>query len=153
MPLNKILFLTPALMQPFGRRLARSSKGANMHIVDNYGNTPFHTAARVGSPECVEVLASHEEENLRQVLSGKVIVSTTGLELMGRPEANPPVEGVASTLYRQIIGEKMKRSEAQRFLKDWCFETAQRVYGFVKESEHKMIGPPTKAITEHALAR
>jgi ankyrin repeat protein len=124
-----------------------------MHLVDNYGNTPFHTAARSGSPECVEVLASHEEENLRQVLSGKIVVSTTGQELMGRPEAKPPVEGVASMLYKKMIGEKMKRSEAQRFLKDWCFETSQRVYDIVKSSEHKMIGPPTKEIMEHVLSR
>ena len=126
-------------------------KGANMHLTDNYGNTPFHTAARYGSSECCEVLTGHEEENLRQVLSGKVIVSKDGKELMGRPEAG--VEGVASTLFHEMIAEKMKRSEAQRFLKDWCYEAAERVYGMVKESEHKMIGPPTRNIVDHALDR
>jgi len=126
-------------------------KGGNMHLKCNYGNTPFHTAARSGSAACVEVLASHEEENLRQVLSGKVVVSNSGQELMGRPEAN--VFGVASVLYNKMISEKMKRSDAQRFLKDWCFEAAQRVYDSVKETELKMIGPPTKAIMNHTLEK
>ena len=121
--------------------------GANMHLKDNYGNTPFHAAARSGSAECVEALANHEEENLRQVLAGKVFVSKDGKELMGRPDKK--VEGVATELFTKMIGEKMKRSEAQRFLKDWCFEAAQRTYSMVKDSELKMIGPPTQEIVKH----
>ena len=107
--------------------------GANMHLRDNYGNTAFHSAARSGSQECVEVLASQEEENLRQVLSGKVFISKSGLELMGRPKQN--VVGDVEVLFNQMIAEKMKRSEAQRFMKDWTFEATERIYAMVKTEE------------------
>lgn len=33
-------------------------KGANMHLTDNYGNTPLHIAARSGSEDCVDMLTS-----------------------------------------------------------------------------------------------
>jgi hypothetical protein len=85
------------------------------------------------------------------VLSGKVFITKSGKELMGRPKDQ--VVGEVEELFFKMIGEKMKRSEAQRFLKDWTFEAAERIFATVKESELKMVGPPTKAIVNFVLER
>ena len=70
---------------------------------------------------------------------------------MGRPLQS--VVGDVEVIFEQMIKEKMKRSEAQRFLKDWTFEAATRVYGMVKETELNMIGPPTKDIAKVSAVR
>mgnify|MGYP006103568131 CR=1 FL=1 len=55
-----------------------------------------------------------EEEYIRQVLSGKAIITSSKKELLGRPGVHV---GCTETIFFQMIAEKMKRSEAQRFLK------------------------------------
>ncbi|CAM9173251.1 unnamed protein product, partial [Phaeothamnion confervicola] len=48
--------------------------GAWLMTADNTGNSPLHLAARHGHAGCLELLAFHGEETVREIVSGRIPV-------------------------------------------------------------------------------
>ncbi|KAJ8608520.1 hypothetical protein CTAYLR_005737 [Chrysophaeum taylorii] len=99
--------------------------GADVHAVDNCFDTPLHFASRNNHAKAADVLASYEEQFVREVVSGT------------RKVGKVDIAYIFNDCYAFFIARNLKDTEARHFKKKWIFDVATFCYSEKIEVEHR----------------
>ena len=114
---------------------------ADVHAVDHDGNTPLHLAAKANKAQTVHQLASIEEHQIREVLSGRL-----------HPGMDREVPLMFSDRFAAMQKQKLYDNERRHFRKDWLYECALQCYDdHLPPETQKLVTRPVLSAVEGVL--
>ena len=116
--------------------------GADVHALDNCFDTPLHCAARNNRSDTCDVLATFEEQFVRDVVSG----------VRKLPDNKTEFREIFHSCFARFMATKLRETELRHFKKAWIYEAALDCYeNELDDDMKKFVTKPVFAAVENVL--